>query len=224
MGSRRSVEEFVSSRQRVEFFYCSSCPWSYLAYVRLNEAVLRTGGTVRYRPVLAGQLHQDGNLPDPYVARHPAEANYQRKDLQDWASFAGVKIKLPDGRRAPPVWAQRAAVVALDTGHASKLIGALFAAHFASGRDIADRTEVISIAADCGLHGPHFEAALDDSKSTAVVVANTEELLARGGFGSPTMFLGDDMYFGNDRMPLVESALMRAADHQFIAPGEHGRI
>ncbi len=214
----------MSSRQRVEFFYCSACPWSYLAYVRLNEAVLRTGGTLRYRPVLTDRLHQSGNPPDPYAARHPTEANYQRKDLQDWARFAGVKITLPNGRPAASQWAQRAAIAALDTSHARQFIGALFAAHFAAGRDIADRSEVLSIAADCGLLDLQFEAAVDDSTSLNAVVANTQELLARGGFGTPTMFLGEDMYFGNDRMPLVESALMRAADHQFIAPGEHGRI
>jgi 2-hydroxychromene-2-carboxylate isomerase len=68
-----------------------------------------------------------------------------------------------------------------------------------------------------------FERRLEDPGSLEAVRANTEELVRRGGFGSPTVFVGENMYFGHERIPLVESALMHGAEQPFIAPGEHGR-
>jgi len=85
------------------------------------------------------------------------------------------------------------------------------------------RAVVLNVAADCGLSGAAFEARLAAIDVLDTIRQNTDELVSRMGFGSPTMFLGDDMYFGHDRMPLLESALMRAIDRPFIAPGEHDR-
>ena len=214
------------ARPPVEFFYCLSCPWSYLAFVRLAETALRTGTAVRYRPILAEWLDPDGGRAFPYAWLGPDAAvrAYAEKDLRDWARFCGVVIVLPKSWPVRPEWAQRGAFVALAAGQGRTYLEAIFRAHFAEGRNIAERGVVLEVAGSCGLAGAAFEAELGRAATLTALRATTDELRSRGGFGSPSMFLGDDLYFGHDRMPLLEVALLRAAERPFVAPGEHGRL
>jgi len=213
------------ARPTVEFFYCLSCPWTYLAFVRLAETALRTGSAVNYRPIVAEWLRAGNQqaLPPAWSDPSPDVQAYVAKDLQDWAHFCSVSIRLPQPWPVRPEWAQRGAVVAIEAGLIRPYLDAMFRAHFAAGRNIADREVVLEVAARCGLAGAAFETQLAHETTLAVVRRNCDELYARHGFGSPTMFLGTDLYFGHDRMPLLEVALMRAADRPFVAPGEHGR-
>ena len=214
------------ARPSVEFYYCASCPWTYLAFVRLAETALRTGATVSYRPVLAEWLGpaSDRAWPHAWLGTEAKRRAYATKDLRDWARFCSVAIEVPQPWPVRPEWAQRGAVLAVDAGVIRAYAEAIFRAHFAAGRNIAERDVVVDVAAGCNLSGPEFEEALASAATLATLRRNTEQLVERGGFGSPTMFLGEDMYFGHDRMPLLEVALMRAADRPFVAPGEHGRL
>ena len=69
-----------------------------------------------------------------------------------------------------------------------------------------------------------FEANIQEPKALEQALSNSSELVDRGGFGIPTMFVDDDMYFGNHSMPLVELALGQASGNTFIMPGEHGSL
>jgi 2-hydroxychromene-2-carboxylate isomerase len=214
-----------AGRPTVEFFYCASCPWTWLALARLREAVTRTGAAITYRPILAAWI-DDGpeRLSDrSLTSRHPAVAAYARKDLQDWARFCGPEIRLPQAWPFTPEWAQRGAVLAIEAGVIRQYAESTFHACFTDGRDIAQRAVVLDLAAGCGMAGDAFEARLAAEATGQALRRNTDELARRAGFGSPTFFLGDDMYFGHDRMPLLEAALMRSGERPFIAPGEHGR-
>jgi 2-hydroxychromene-2-carboxylate isomerase len=215
----------AAGRPTVEFFYCCSCPWSYLAHARLRETATRTGAAISYRPVLAALLDDVAErLPARWLtSANAAVSAYARKDLQDWAQFCGVLIRRSDRLPRRPEWAQRGAVLAVATGVGARYAEAVFSACFTQGRDIESREVVIDIAAGCGLAGPAFEAGLAAEETLDVIRRNVGELVSRGGFGSPTLFLGEDMYFGHDRVPLLEGALMRSHDRRFIAPGEHGR-
>ena len=215
----------VTSRPSVEFFYCSSCPWTYLAFVRLVEAATRTGGAIVYRPILSAWIDQrsDAAFAGPLTHANPRVSAYARKDLQDWAQFCGVSIDQPVDGPVDVEWAQRGAIPAIEAGRARPYIEAVFRAHFADGRDVADRAVILEIAAGCGLSGAEFGARLGADDVADKIRRNCHELVDRGGFGSPTMFAGGDMYYGHDRMPLVESALLRGHAQPFIAPGEHGR-
>lgn len=214
-----------AGRPTVEFFYCASCPWTWLALARLREAVTRTGAAINYRPILAAWI-DDGpeRLSDrSLTSRNPVVAAYARKDLQDWARFCGPEIRLPDNWPVTPEWAQRGAVLAIEAGVIRQYAESIFGAHFTEGRNIADREVVLDVAAACGLSGGTFLARLGADEAGEAVRRHTGELARRGGFGSPTFFVGEDMYFGHDRMPLIEAALLRSGERPFIAPGEHGR-
>ena len=215
----------ATSPPTVEFYYCCSCTWSYLALARLDEAAIRTGARVVYRPIVSAWI-DDGAGPPVATRLESGDARvvaYARKDLADWARFCGVAITLPSGGRILPEWAQRGAVLAIEADVIRRYATSVFEAHFGAGRNITERATVLAVAAACGLSGEEFEARLESEEVLATLRRNTEALGQRGGFTSPTMFLGDDMYVGHDRIPLLEGALMRASDRPFIAPGEHGR-
>ena len=220
------MKQSGSARPTVEFFYCLSCPWTYLAFLRLAETALRTAALIAYRPILAHWLGPPSEraLPYAWLGPDPNVRAYAAKDLADWARFCSVTIRLPQPWPVHPELAQRGAVLAAEAGLARPYLDAMFRAHFAAGRNIAERAVVLEVAAGCGLSGAAFEAGLTSESTLAALRHNTEELRARKGFGSPMMFLGSDFYFGHDRMPLLEVALMRAAERPFLAPGEHGRL
>lgn len=212
----------MTSRPAVEFFYCASCPSSRLAFARLQEVATRTGAGVVPRPVVAGWLPAAG-AACPERATAEAESRYARKELEDWARFCGVTLRLPQPPGMDAEWVQRGAVVALGAARGRAWMEAAFEARFGLGLDISRRDSVLEIAERIGLASAHFGSALDAAETRAVLVANGEELLRRGGFATPSLFLAEEMFFGHASISLLEWAVMRSSERPFIAPGEHGR-
>lgn len=209
----------------VEFYYCCTCSSSYLALMRLRETAMRTGARLAFRPIVNRWL--DDEHGEPVAAeqgsRAGAEAAYARKDLADWARFCGVRIDTSGSKTVDGDWAQRGAIAAIDAGRITDYAEAIFKARFTEGRDVSDRAVVADIASRCGMPRPSFESTIQSGHTESILRRNTADLLKRGGFRPPTMFVGDDMYVGHERVPLLEWALMRSAERPFIAPGEHGR-
>jgi 2-hydroxychromene-2-carboxylate isomerase len=208
----------------VEYFFDLSCPWSYLALNRVREAAIRTGGRVVCRPVLVDDVVRqvDSGYPADRTDPVGVRARYQTKDLADWARYCGLILCRPDPWPLRPEWAQRGAVVAAQSGQGMAYISAVFAALFADNRDISDIDVVKSLAAVAGLDALDFASRIQEASSLEQLSSNAVELVARGGFGTPTLLVGDDLYFGNDRMPLVEVALARHGGMRLVLPGEHG--
>ena len=199
---------------RVEFFYDYSSPWTYLAFTRIEELCRRRGADLVWRPMLVGGLFNTVN-PSVYEARErpvPAKARYMFKDLHDWARLYEIAIEFP-----PTVFpvnsvkALRGALVALEHGCISRYSARVFHAYFGEDRDISRDDVLRAIVVEAGLDPDAFFVAIATPAAKDRIRSNTDECAHRGGFGSPTIFLGDDMYFGNDRLVLVEAALARAA-------------
>lgn len=210
----------------VHFYFYLGCPWTYLAFMRLRESALRTGGLIVWQPVLIGRVR--ASLPGRGAAAHgdplPARTRYQAKDLADWARFCGVSIRRPGPYPVAADAAQKAAVAAIEAGLAESFMESVFVACFENGADIDAPDVVAAVARSVGIDGDAIRRAQADAGCRRILNDNSDELVRRGGFGSPTMFIGDDMYFGNDRMPLVELALGRAADRPLVVPGAHGQV
>lgn len=197
--------------KRLEFFFDCSSPWTYLAFVRVHEIVARTGAEIVWKPILVGGVFNAVNQ-EVYERRakpEPRKTAYYFKDLQDWARHAGVAIGQPPVFPVNSVKAMRGAIVALDEGKLVAYAQAVFEAYWGKLEDISQPSVLLQIARDVGLDAEAFVKRIDEASIKDRLRANTDELIARGGFGSPTMFVdGTDMYFGNDRLPLVEAALM----------------
>ena len=199
----------------IELFFDLTSPWTWLAVHNLVPLAKRHGAEIVWRPVLVGGVFNAVN-PAIYEARAnpmPVKARYSAKDLDDWARLAGLEIHFPPacGHPVNAVLAMRVALAMQARGKLEPFAFAAFDTLWKHERDLADPAVLAPLIA---AQGEDPETVFAEAKSDAIKAqlrTNTEELIARGGFGSPSIFVnGDDMYFGNDRLPLVESALVRA--------------
>lgn len=197
---------------QLEFFFDLSSPWTCLAFTNVGGVVARTGATIVYRPILVGGVFNAVN-PAVYAARDGGDNprfKHSWKVLKDWARLAGVTMHFPNQYHpAKSVNAMRMACALEDDQQALKAFArAAFEGFFGQGENLDDPDALEGFANAAGLDGAAIRAASVTDANKARLRANTDELIARGGYGSPTMFVdGDDMYFGNDQLPIVEAAL-----------------
>ena len=198
----------------IEFFFDCSSPWTYLAFHNIQPLAKELGVEISWRPILVGGIFNTVN-PSVYASREtpvPLKARYMKKDLADWARSAGLAIKMP-----PTVFpvnsvkAMRGCLWLQPQGGLVPFAEAVFAAYWTHDRDISQDTVLAAICAEVGVDPQAFFAGIAEPEIKDALRANTDELIARGGFGTPTFFVdAEDMYFGNDRLPLVREALLRS--------------
>lgn len=197
---------------RLEFFYDCSSPWTYLAFDRIEGVARDTGAELVWKPILVGGVFNTVN-PSVYQSREQPvkpKVTYYAKDMQDWARRQGLRIGQPTVFPVNSVKAMRGAFYAEEEGKISPYSRAVFEAYWGDLRDVSQDEVLRDIVGAVGLDADSFFAKIADPVYKERLKANTEEVAARGGFGSPTMFVnGDDMYFGNDRLDLVREALSR---------------
>ena len=196
-----------------EFYYDISSPWTYLAFSQVEAIAEKCGVDIDWKPILVGGVFNSVNetVYEQRANPHPVKGRYYVKDLQDWAKFCGIEIGAPPVFPVRAVNLMRAALVALDAGCLPDFSRAAFHAYWGELRDVSQPEELAQICTKVGLDPNEIAEKINSDDIKGRLRANTEELVARGGFGSPTMFInGADMYFGNDRLPLVEAALARA--------------
>ncbi len=199
---------------RLEFFFDCSSPWTYLAFHRIEELAREAKAELVWKPILVGGVFNAVN-PSVYEQRAnptPARAAYYGKDLADWARLYGLRIGMPTVFPVNSVKAMRGAFVAEEHGLLSAYARAVFEAYWGMLEDISQDQVLEKIVRSVGLPCEEFFEKIVAPETKAKLRANTDELITRGGFGSPTMFVnGEDMYFGNDRLVLVRTALAGVA-------------
>ena len=198
----------------VEFFFDYSSPWTYLAYTRVEEVCLRNGAEIEWRPMLVGGIFNTVN-PSVYQTREapvPAKAKYMMKDLADWARSYGLEILFPPSVfPVNSVKSLRGALVALERGKFREYSDLVFRRYWSDDQDISQDEVLAAIVREVGLDSREYFEKIGSQPYKDRIRANTDECIARGGFGSPTMFVGDSMFFGNDRLGLLEEELRRRA-------------
>ena len=195
----------------LEFFFDCSSPWTYLAFHNVQILAAELKEPIHWRPVLVGGIFNSVN-PSVYAMREnpvPAKQAYMLKDMQDWSREAGLKIVMPP-RIFPvnSVKAMRGCIWLAPQGKLPAFAAAVFEAYWAREEDISQDAVLLAICQQLGIDGAAFLAGIGQAAIKEQLKANTEEVIARGGFGSPTIFVGDDMYFGNDRLSLVKQAIL----------------
>ena len=194
------------------FFDCSS-PWTYFAFESLLRMQDEIGVTIRWRPFLVGGVFNAVN-PSVYNSRDApvvAKAAYSKKDQQDWARYVGLPVLYrPTVFPVNSVKAMRACIVLEPEGKLVPFARAAFKAYWSDDKDISQVPVLAEILLALGIDAGNLLAAIDRQPVKDALRANTQEAIDRGSFGSPTIFVGgDDMYFGNDRMPLIKDAVLR---------------
>lgn len=203
----------ASETPSVEFFFDCSSPWTYLGFEALVAAANEDHFGVCFRPFLVGGVFNTVN-PSVYAMREAAanpKSRYFWKDLHDWINRSGLAIKWrPSIFPINSARAMRACLIAADAGVCEVFARRVFQLYWGEDRDIADPSVLADACAAAGLDPAATLAAADSPESKARLRANTDEVIARGGFGTPTFYVGGtDMYFGQDRIVLVREALAR---------------
>jgi 2-hydroxychromene-2-carboxylate isomerase len=195
--------------KNLEFFYDYSSPWTYLAFTKIEDIAQRHDAELIWRPILVGGLFNTVN-PSVYESRAkpvPAKSRYYVKDLGDWARFYGLKIGNPTVFPVNSVKAMRGAFVAGEHRVISRYSKRVFESYWTDDKDISKDDVLREIVRETGLDEKEFFTKIASDEYKTKLRENVEELIARGGFGSPTMFVEGSMFFGNDRLPLVEHEL-----------------
>jgi 2-hydroxychromene-2-carboxylate isomerase len=195
----------------IEFFFDCSSPWTYLAFHNIQPLAQEFGEEITWRPILVGGIFNSIN-PSVYASREhpvPAKVAYQKKDMADWARSTGLTIKMrPTVFPVNSVKAMRGCIfLGKDMLPFAR---AVFEIYWGEDKDISQDPVLTEVCQRVGVDPAKFFAGIGEQPIKDQLRANTDEAMARGGFGSPTIFIDNtDMYFGNDRLPLVREALAR---------------
>jgi 2-hydroxychromene-2-carboxylate isomerase len=194
----------------VEFHFDFGSPNAYLAHCVIPAIAARTGARFRYVPVLLGGVFKaTGN-------RSPAETLAGIRNKPEYQQIETARFirrhAITRFRRNPffPVntlQIMRGAVAAEIDGDFTRYVAAMFAAMWEDGRKMDDPAEIGAVADGAGLDGARLLERIQDPAVKQALIANTDASVARGTFGSPTFFVGDEIYFGKDRLRDVEEAI-----------------
>jgi 2-hydroxychromene-2-carboxylate isomerase len=189
------------------FYYDFSCPYAYLASTQVEALGLRQRAVLLWRPVLLGGLIKAHESPElAALPMSPAKARHQSLDVLRWARYRGVELRYPGGHPRRTVEALRLLLAAPEEAW-PRLTHALYRAYWVEERRIEEPAELAAIAGEVGLDGEGLVTRLQDPSLKQALRERTDEAVARGVFGVPTFFVGEQMFWGQDRMGFVEAAL-----------------
>ena len=199
-----------NTKNKLEFFFDCSSPWTYLAFREIENLCSRLNLELVWKPILVGGIFNTIN-PSVYESRsNPVKpkATYSKKDLIDWSLIRGITVNWPDVFPVNSVKAMRGVFFALESNEVSKYVESVFYSYWTNNLDISLDEVLVKIAEELGWSSDKFISFINLELTKEALKLNTEELAKRGGFGSPTMFVdGVNMFFGNDRLNLIEELL-----------------
>lgn len=185
------------------FLYDVVCPYAWMASTQVEALALRTGATLAWKPVLLGGIFKNiGGPTVPATTWSEAKVRIGERDLYRQAERLGLPLTRPQAHPRRTVNAMRLCVAASDELRPA-ISSALYRAYWVEGLDVADPAVLAPIAR---AHGLDPELVSDPGVKERLV-ENTAFAADRGAFGVPTFLVGDQLWWGADRMHLVEQAL-----------------
>ena len=190
----------------LDFYFDFGSPTAYLAHCRLQQLAGKYDLEVNYLPLLLGGVFKATGNVSPVTI--PAKGRYMNEhDLPRFARRYGVTLNFNPHFPINTLQAMRGATAARAAGCLAPFVDAVYTAMWVDQRNIGDPEVLREVIAEAGLDADSLLAATADSDVKAELIRVTEEAVARGTFGAPTLFLGDDMFFGQDRLDFIEEAL-----------------
>ena len=194
----------------VDFIFDFGSPNAYLAHKVLPGLLARTGATVRYIPCLLGGIFKATGNKAPMVqyADAPAKLAYEHLEMKRFIERYGLTaFRMNPHFPVNTLLLMRGAVAAEMEGQLDPYIDAGLRAMWEEGVKMDDTQAYAAFFTANGLDGAALLARTQDQEVKDRLVANTEAAVARGTFGIPTFFVGDEIFFGKDRLAQVEEAL-----------------
>ena len=201
----------TSNKSQVEFFFDCSSPWTYLAFIEILKLSSRQNLNIIWKPILVGGVFNLVNQ-DVYEFRkkpNPKKLTYSNNDLRLWSKLRGININFPKVFPVNSVKAMRGCLFAQKENELVKYALNIFQAYWGKGVDISQEDLLLEIVKTSNLNPEEFKKFIDSQEAKNLLKENTEDLIQRGGFGSPTFFYKEKMFFGNDRLHLLEEAITK---------------
>jgi 2-hydroxychromene-2-carboxylate isomerase len=197
----------ASERPALEFWFDVGSPYSYIAWKALPALEARTGVRAALRPMLLGGVFKATGNASP--AAVPAKGAWTNEDLRRWARRVGAPFERNPWFPVNTLVLMRGAagLRLRDPRALTGYVGAVFDAMWAAPRNLGDPAEVGAVLAAAGFEPSSFAAMVEAPEVKEALKRDTEEAVARGVFGAPTFFVGETLFFGQDRMDFVEAAL-----------------
>ena len=191
--------------KRVEFFFDYASTYSYLAHQEIEELAARHDAEIVFKPMVLGFVFKaTGNTMPAAV---PAKGAYMVHDVRRWVRHYGLPFHMPSVFPVNTIRALRTAVAALEEGTFPAYHHAVMQGYWANDQDIGDAEVLAALASAAGLDGPRLVGRAEEGPIKDRLKKNTDEAIERGVFGAPTFFVGDQMFWGNDRLEFVGEAL-----------------
>ena len=187
----------------VEFYFEFSSPYAYFASERIETLCATWGLPLLWKPVMLGAIMKHtGQRP---LFTDGVRGKYAVHDCLRWSRMNGIPFQVPDPHPVNSLQAARGALVLEGNPARIPFIHACFRAYWANGLDISRPAVIDRIVAKLGLDVPAFRDQIEDPAVKGMLKHATDAAWARGVFGTPTFVFGDEMLWGNDRLPVLEA-------------------
>jgi len=191
--------------KKIEFYFDYVSPATYLAYTQLPLIAERTGSEIIYKPfLLGGVMNATGNSPPMSV---PAKGAWLIKDLTRCAARYGVPFTLNPHFPFNTVQLMRGAVWAKEQGNLDEYNAVIFKAMWAEEKNLTDLSVLAELLESIDINPDEFGAVISAQEIKDKLRTNTDEAVSRGAFGAPTMYVGEEMFWGQDRLDYLEEEL-----------------
>lgn len=191
----------------VEFFFDFGSPTAYLAWTQLPALCAAAGARLVYRPMLLGGVFQATGNASPVSV--PAKGRYMLADMARFARRYGVPLLFNPHFPINTLQLMRAAVAVQRSlpERFDEFVGAVYRATWVEARNTGDPAGVAEVLERAGFDPRAVLELASDPAVKDALKSNTEEAVRRGAFGAPTMFVGEQMFFGQDRLDFLREAL-----------------
>lgn len=192
---------------KLEFFFDYGSPYSYLADTRLAGLQERTGCEIEYRPMLLGGVFKATGNRSPFEETVVPKLKYQSVEMQRWVEYCGAPFQSNPFFPINTLQLMRMAHAARSVGVFETFHRAAFRGMWEDGQNLGDSDVLAQVLEAAGLDAAKLLALTADPDIKQSLIQTSEDAVARGVFGAPTFFVGEVMFFGNDRLDFVERAL-----------------
>lgn len=195
----------------IEFFFDFYSPYAYLAYQRLPDIAMRFGQKITFRPIDLRTAKAAAGNTGPATIEMPVKFRYILADIHRWADKYGVPFHLPAAPTPESSRANKAVFYAIEHGAAPQFVKSVWDKSYGSGRGLSDENILIEVAREMGWASEDLLSFADSREADDAYRQGNDRAREVGVFGVPYFRIGDESWWGNDRLDFLADHLALAA-------------